>query len=216
MDEKVKTITLQIDQRELATILAALRFHQDENLQGTQVILDKCIREVAMDGGMLNPLSHQEVDELCQRLNLGAEKTAWQSCQHAWQTIQGWALPSDDGTWHQCSHCGGTMRRFVDQDGGSSDEVYPPHDELAGPEYRPPPLLIGPPPAAGAEQSPFRVVYVVEVEADDEKDAARWACRILSDPGTPEPDAWVIDQCGRASMVTPGQEQDSPPGEKGA
>jgi hypothetical protein len=60
---------LDIDARELATILAALRFHQDENLQGRSEIADLTIQDIATDGGILKPLTFQEVDVLCERLN---------------------------------------------------------------------------------------------------------------------------------------------------
>ncbi len=66
-------VPLQVDGRELATILAALRFHQAENLQGTDEIPDQAIRQIATDGGRLESLNHEEVDQLCERLNLGAE-----------------------------------------------------------------------------------------------------------------------------------------------
>lgn len=60
--------------RELATVLAALRFHQDENLQGHAEIPDQAIREIAMDGCTAKPLSFDEVDRLCEKLNDNAAK----------------------------------------------------------------------------------------------------------------------------------------------
>jgi len=60
---------MSLNRRELATILAALRFHQDENLQGQRVIADLAIRAIATDGGTLKPLSSREIDALCARLN---------------------------------------------------------------------------------------------------------------------------------------------------
>ena len=62
-------IELPFNQRELATILAALRFHQDENLQGGRGIADQKIGVIATDGGKLAPLDFDEVDRLCQCLN---------------------------------------------------------------------------------------------------------------------------------------------------
>ena len=58
-----------LDRRELATILAALRFHQDDNLNSGPHIADACIADIASDGGTLVPLSAQEIDALCRRLN---------------------------------------------------------------------------------------------------------------------------------------------------
>ena len=63
--------TLRVSRRELATILAGLRFHQAENLQGGRLIPDQFIKEIATDGGLLDALGFQEVDKLCQRLNTG-------------------------------------------------------------------------------------------------------------------------------------------------
>jgi hypothetical protein len=62
---------LAVDDRQLATILAALRFHRDENLQGSGKILDHAIQEIATDAGKLTALDFEDVDQLCERLNLG-------------------------------------------------------------------------------------------------------------------------------------------------
>ena len=67
---KNEAITTRITRRELATILAALRFHQDENLQGGPEITDQFIKEIATDGGLLKPLDFDEVGKLCERLNI--------------------------------------------------------------------------------------------------------------------------------------------------
>lgn len=64
------TICLRVSRRELATVLAALRFHQDENLQGRGGIPDVAIKEIATDGGRLRSLTFDEVSRLCERLNL--------------------------------------------------------------------------------------------------------------------------------------------------
>jgi len=60
---------MSLNRRELATILAALRFHQDENLQGQRAIADLAIRNIATDGGTIKALSSREIDALCARLN---------------------------------------------------------------------------------------------------------------------------------------------------
>ncbi|MCY2931089.1 MAG: hypothetical protein NTV86_16695 [Planctomycetota bacterium] len=77
MADKNKAITLRINRRELATILAALRYHQDENLQGGRDgknIPDRFIRQIATDGDTLKALDFQEVDRLCRRLNAGGAR----------------------------------------------------------------------------------------------------------------------------------------------
>ena len=82
---------LLVDDRELATILAALRFHQVENLQGTGAIPGQAIRDIATDGGRVEYLGFKDVDRLCERLNLGAETSycrQWRcaDCQHVVET----------------------------------------------------------------------------------------------------------------------------------
>ena len=66
---KNEAITTRITRRELATILAALRFHQDENLQDGRKNPDAAIDDIATDAGALLPLDFQEVGKLCERLN---------------------------------------------------------------------------------------------------------------------------------------------------
>ena len=65
-----KEVSVTVDDRELATILGALRFHQAENLQGSSDIPDQAIRDIASDCGRLKPLSFDEVEGLCERINL--------------------------------------------------------------------------------------------------------------------------------------------------
>ena len=64
-------IHLSVNRRELATILAALRFHQDENLQDDRKNPDAAIDDIATDAGALLPLDFKEVDRLCEELNCG-------------------------------------------------------------------------------------------------------------------------------------------------
>jgi len=61
---------LTVDDRQLATILAALRFHQAENLQGGVGIADRAIEEIATDVGKLTALDFDEVESLCRVLNI--------------------------------------------------------------------------------------------------------------------------------------------------
>jgi hypothetical protein len=70
MPKKNDAINPRITRCELATILAALRFHQDENLKGSSEIPDQLIKEIATDGGLFKPPGFDEVGKLCERLNL--------------------------------------------------------------------------------------------------------------------------------------------------
>ena len=70
MSRKKKQCTFVVDWRELATILAALRFHQDENLQNRSEIPDEVIKDIASDGSSLKPLGFNEVNRLCEKINM--------------------------------------------------------------------------------------------------------------------------------------------------
>lgn len=72
MSHSKKHFALTVDDRELATILAALRFHQDENLQ-VRNIPDQAIKDIATDCGSLEPMNFDEVGKLCERINAGEE-----------------------------------------------------------------------------------------------------------------------------------------------
>jgi len=76
MSRKKKQFIFVVDRRELATILAALRFHQDENLQGGPDIPDEVIKDIATDGGSLKPLNSNDVSRLCERINTCDEVSA--------------------------------------------------------------------------------------------------------------------------------------------
>ena len=76
MSRKKQQCTFVVDRRELATILAALRFHQDENLQNRSDIPDEVIKDIASDGGSLKPLSFNDVDRLCEKINTCDEVSA--------------------------------------------------------------------------------------------------------------------------------------------
>jgi len=69
MSLKKQQCTFVVDRRELATILAALRFHQDENLRNGPDIPDEAIKDIATDCGSLKPLSFNGVNRLCKRIN---------------------------------------------------------------------------------------------------------------------------------------------------
>ena len=64
-----RPIAVCIDERQMATILASLRSHRDENLQGGRNIPDQPIKEIATEGGLLKHLSFEEVSDMCERLN---------------------------------------------------------------------------------------------------------------------------------------------------
>ena len=60
-----------LDDRELGTVLAALRLYQrcvdTSTLAGVRWLVD--IDAIATDGGQVDPLTSIEIDALCERLN---------------------------------------------------------------------------------------------------------------------------------------------------
>ena len=57
---------LQMDEREFATVLAALRYWQANNRQNAKRAPEY---DIASDSGKLQPLGDLEIDELCERIN---------------------------------------------------------------------------------------------------------------------------------------------------
>jgi hypothetical protein len=133
MRKSKENVTLRVSRRELATILAALRFHQDENLQGGCEILDRSVREIATDCGQLKPLSFQEVSEMCERMNLSENAADWRNCRHQWRETRGPTTGCGAEYWFECRRCGATRYRCVEQDGSSSEEIHPPDEEADAP-----------------------------------------------------------------------------------
>lgn len=86
MPHKKKQFVLIVDGRELATILAALRFHQDENLRVGPDIPDRIIKDIATDSGSLKPLNFKDVSRLCERINTCDEANLPQG-QQIWVSI---------------------------------------------------------------------------------------------------------------------------------
>jgi hypothetical protein len=129
MRKSKENVTLRVSCRELATILAALRFHQDENLQGGGEISDQAVREIATDCGRLKPLTFEEVSDFCERMNLSEDAPGWHNCQHQWQETRGPTTGCGAEYWFRCRKCGATRYRCVEQDGSSTEEVYPPDEE---------------------------------------------------------------------------------------
>ena len=192
------SIPLKVSRRELATILAALRFHQDENLQGSE-IPDQMVKEIASDGGFFRPLNFTEVNQLCERINLGPESTAWRSCRHQWQAMTGPTTGVGVEDWYQCVTCGATKYQYVEQDGSSQEEIHPPVDN----EHMSasPGLIIEPPPTDNGKESLWRVVYVIDVNAVDARAAAVEVHRIMQDPDSLAPILDIIDSRGAVTTV---------------
>jgi hypothetical protein len=64
--EEVVMIEPRMTERELATVLTALRYWQAALPEGIAVYGD-----IATDGGRFEPLSTHEIDELCMNLSCG-------------------------------------------------------------------------------------------------------------------------------------------------
>ncbi len=63
---------MHLNERELATVLAALRQRQQQlELQEAVSWYDPDLTEIATNHGTFEPLSAAEIDDLCARLNAG-------------------------------------------------------------------------------------------------------------------------------------------------
>ena len=61
--------TITLDERELATVLASLRFYQRNLLGGPSTFASYPESDIATDEGKLVPLTDTEIDTLCEELN---------------------------------------------------------------------------------------------------------------------------------------------------
>lgn len=64
-DEEEIVARVDLDYRELSTILAALRYWTREGLRAG----DCAEADIADDGGNITPLDAPEIDDLCERIN---------------------------------------------------------------------------------------------------------------------------------------------------
>ena len=61
-----RRIPVKLNDRELAAVLAGLRFWQREGMEYAGLLPEQ---DIADDCGKLTPLNAQEIDALCERLN---------------------------------------------------------------------------------------------------------------------------------------------------
>ena len=181
MPHKKKSFTLEVSDRELATILAALRYHQAENLQGKSEIADLAIREVASDSGRLRPLSFKECDRLCERINVGAEPANWEECPHDWEDSSGPETGTGAEYWFLCRLCGATKYACVEQDGSRSEEIYPPDDEPTEETAPRQPKPKSDRPAVGRPLNLARIIYDAYPDSDLLPIDPEKHCRSLDD-----------------------------------
>jgi len=118
--------SLLTSKRELAAILAGLRLYQAERLQDTDSAAGEAIREIATDAGLFEPLSSDEIGELCERLNLDEAVVSPQAREHNWRDASG--LTTVRGVEHrpQCSRCGSKKCGCVKHDGSMTEGASPP------------------------------------------------------------------------------------------
>ena len=58
---------MTLSARELGTVLAALRYWQNRDPYWSEGLL---VNSIATDDGSFEPLSAEEIDELCERINV--------------------------------------------------------------------------------------------------------------------------------------------------
>ena len=220
MSHLKKHFVLVVDGRELATILAALRFHQDENLQGHSDIADQAIKEIATNSGSLKPLGFDEVETHCERINTCEEA-------HACQQKEVWVLAVTDRGIVVHTHAYNsrlrTEKAMLDylrsyQGYKGKDNVAEACDWLSRQEgtlrvdicstqidcsdtASQSGLTIVPPHEEKGEEPLFRVVYVIDVNATDVQAAAKYTHQIMMDPNSMLPVLQVIDHKGQTVTV---------------
>ncbi len=220
MSHSKKRFVLAVDERELATILAALRFHQDENLQARRDIADQAIREIATNSGSLKSLDFDEIEKLCEKINTCQE--TYTSCQKEVWVL---AVMSKNMIVHAQAYNSryraekamlDYLRSYEGYDG--KDSVAKACDWLAKQEgtlrvdicstqidCSGASLLLGltisPPPKDSGEEPLFRVVYIIDVNTADVQAAAEYTHRIMADPNSILPVLQVIDHTGKTVTV---------------
>lgn len=61
--------TIALDREELSTVLAALRYWQENGLADDPYLRSDALHEIATDGGELTSLCSNGIDRLCERIN---------------------------------------------------------------------------------------------------------------------------------------------------
>ena len=129
MPHKKKSLALDVSDRELATILAALRYHQAENLQGTRRNprpghpgdrYRRRMPQAALVPGDRSTLREDQPDR---------RPVDWEACPHDWEETSGPTTGSGAEYWFRCRRCGATKYSSVEQDGSRSEEVHPPDED---------------------------------------------------------------------------------------
>lgn len=87
---------LNVNSRELATILAALRYWQSNNRQNAKQAPEY---DIATDSGTLQPLGNLEIDELCERANCEPTALPGQMLSALERAVHNDALEGDDYDW---------------------------------------------------------------------------------------------------------------------
>ena len=221
MSQLKKEFALAVDERELATILAALRFHQDENLRTTPGIADQAIEDIATDCGSLKPLNFDDVSKLCEKINICDEayvsrhKEAWVLVVMDKSTaVHIHAYDSESRAQKEMLEY---LRNHYGYDGqGNVDEArnwIAEHSETLKVEICPIKmddsaaispsmgLIIDPPPEDKGDEPLFRVVYIIDVNAADVHEAAEYTHMIMSDPSSLPPVLHIISHKGETTTV---------------
>lgn len=80
--------------------------------------------------------------------------------------------------------------------------------EISRTDNTPVGLTVAPPRADSGDESLYRVVYVIDVNAPSPDDAARKTYGIMSDPSSQPPVLEVIDHVGNATKVDLSEEDE--------
>lgn len=221
MSHVKKEFALVIDERELATILAALRFHQDENLRLCPDIADQAIKDIATNCGSLKPLNFDDVSRLCERINIcdeayaGRHKEVWVLIVMDKSTVV--HIHAYDSKFRAQKEMLEYLRNHHGYDG--QDGVAEARNWIAGHrgalrveicsmkmDYSAAisplmGLIIAPPPEEKGDEPLFRVVYVIDVNAASVHEAAEYTHLIMSEPSSLPPVLHIINHKGETTTV---------------
>jgi len=62
-------------------------------------------------------------------------------------------------------------------------------------------FMIDPPPEEDGEEKLYRVVYIIDVNAADPKEAAEYTHQIMTDPDSLPPILHIIDESGKSVEI---------------
>lgn len=107
--------TITLNDRELATVLAALRFYQRMRLTPNRSLTNADLDDILTNGGKVKPLDAGQIDELCELINLGGQPA---------KATEGTTKPAADGLaeLEELMHAVESLKDFGGEGGIEAEE----------------------------------------------------------------------------------------------